>query len=742
MTITRILLVSAVLLAGLAPSASANSYWVDLASSRGEIAHGVNGFTWHAIGGPYNAYGSHCDAQPGSYIAGSYCKLRLNIPAGLTAGAPTNGGIARGGLRTANDNFVLRSERPGGNPATVVDSPGDGEWNHGWGALGSYFEVGLRTNNATQTSAISNWFHINSVAILMHDPSNPTIAALGAPGGWLGPGCHAVTYGFSDTGSQMWSTSLVNLTTGATIHNWNANPGITLIQSGVPTAAFTPCVPATSTGAHTLRMSGADRSGNSISHDFAMHFDVTRPEVSAPTRNAAPLTDGATITGSYRPTITWTIGDAHSGIARVTTRVDQTPLAHQRSGSTVTIAPEVDLPLGSHVISIDVTDNVGNTTTVTRHVNITDTTAPTINVAQPGAIGGNTPILDVTAADDRTGITAASWKVRVNGQPLLVTPTGARVQADLGYLVAGTHTIDIAVADVAGNTTHSTVQYTATLGSGNDALPGLTGIYVLDAPDTITSGQVTRIRAAAVKHGRPLAGMRAELRQGSVTVAGKPISADGTVDIALTLTTSGPLTLTVNGSGLDDQTIQYTFVARTTATPAPTDTSPAGAAAPGDQPTASGGGVANAAVRPATRPAIVARIIDGDTIKLRDGRTVQLLQVDAPETNECYGARATRQLRRILKPGIRIALSADARLAKVDHAGRLLRYVTARGTNVNRLLVQRGAAMPHFTKNRRGRLATSLLGDARVAKRNDRGLWRTCDGVRLSPRIGADTGLA
>ena len=45
--------------------------------------------------------------------------------------------------------------------------------------------------------------------------------------------------------------------------------------------------------------------------------------------------------------------------------------------------------------------------------------------------------------------------------------------------------------------------------------------------------------------------------------------------------------------------------------------------------------------------ATLAYVVDGDTIRLRGGAYVRLVQIDAPETyhqHECYGERATRAL--------------------------------------------------------------------------------------------------
>ncbi|MCW2920493.1 MAG: Micrococcal nuclease (thermonuclease)-like protein [Thermoleophilia bacterium] len=705
----------------------AGSYWAGLRADRGEVQSGVNGFSWHSHGGSFNKYGSHCEALPGSYIAGAYCILRFNVPAGLTAGAASGGGIARGDFRTANDNFVLRSERPNGNPNNVVDSPGDGAFNHGWGALGSYVDVGLRTTAATSTNATTNWFHINTIDILLNDPSAPVIRNVSAAGGaWKGPGCTALNYAWGDDGSQLWSTSLTNLSTGAGVHGWNATPSMTVVQSGVPTASFDTCLPAQPTGTYTYRTSATDRSGNPASYDFNITFDTTLPTLGEPTFAGAPIGDGATITTSYRPNFSWTIGDAHSGVASIQARIDGTPVPANVHGGTATTDLVADLSMADHTISMTVTDAVGNTTTRTQRVRVADATKPVITVNLPSRNGGNTPMLDVSAVDDRSGIAPVSWAVFVNAQPVVVASAGDRLQAELGYLVDGTHTIEVRVADRAGNGTVLQMNYTAQGNSLVNELPGIHGLYVLEAPATFEAGTMARIRAAAVKHGRPLAGMRAEIHQGAATIAGKPIAQDGTVDIAVTVNAAGPLTLTVNGSGMPDQTIEFRFVPKPEA---------AAAAAKDDKATAP-----TAAAVPATPPVTVDRVLDGDTIQLRDGRIVSLLQIDAPETDECFGGRSTRSLRALLRPGTRVTLAIDPRLTRTDAQGQLLRYVIHGRRNINRVLVQQGAAAPYFVKAQRGMHARAMLGDAMSARKARRGMWKACPATKLTPARGANTG--
>jgi endonuclease YncB( thermonuclease family) len=136
---------------------------------------------------------------------------------------------------------------------------------------------------------------------------------------------------------------------------------------------------------------------------------------------------------------------------------------------------------------------------------------------------------------------------------------------------------------------------------------------------------------------------------------------------------------------------------------------------------------------------VVALVTDGDSVRLRDGRRLRLLQVDAPEVRECHHAASTRTLRRLLPSGRRIQLQTDAALDEVDEHGRLLRYVLVGDLNVNLRVVELGAAAPYFFRGRRGRHARALLRVARAARAAGRGLWGACPGATLDPRRGAVT---
>ena len=130
----------------------------------------------------------------------------------------------------------------------------------------------------------------------------------------------------------------------------------------------------------------------------------------------------------------------------------------------------------------------------------------------------------------------------------------------------------------------------------------------------------------------------------------------------------------------------------------------------------------------------VARVADGDTIRLAGGRRVRLVQIDAPEPGrECWGDEAALALAALLPPGTEVELVRDPALDDRDRFGRLLRYVSAGGLNVNLALVERGAAAPYFFRGERGRHAVDLLDAAEAAQTARRGLWGSCAEARLDP---------
>jgi len=125
---------------------------------------------------------------------------------------------------------------------------------------------------------------------------------------------------------------------------------------------------------------------------------------------------------------------------------------------------------------------------------------------------------------------------------------------------------------------------------------------------------------------------------------------------------------------------------------------------------------------------IVASVIDGDTIRLADGRVVRLIGIDAPEARgsagrvECFAAEATTAAHQLLI-GQHVRFETD--LSNTDRYGRLLRYAYVGGAFINERLVREGFARayayPPDTRH-----AAVLKQAEREAREAHRGIWGSC----------------
>lgn len=124
----------------------------------------------------------------------------------------------------------------------------------------------------------------------------------------------------------------------------------------------------------------------------------------------------------------------------------------------------------------------------------------------------------------------------------------------------------------------------------------------------------------------------------------------------------------------------------------------------------------------------VARVVDGDTIVLADGRRVRYIGIDAPELEtegrpaECYAQEATEANRRLVA-GKSVRLERD--VSETDRFGRLLRYVYVNDTMADARLVEEGfaeaRAYPPDAKYQ-----ADLERLEREAQAARRGLWGAC----------------
>jgi micrococcal nuclease len=140
---------------------------------------------------------------------------------------------------------------------------------------------------------------------------------------------------------------------------------------------------------------------------------------------------------------------------------------------------------------------------------------------------------------------------------------------------------------------------------------------------------------------------------------------------------------------------------------------------------------------PAPGAAIVAAVVDGDTIDVEIGgrrERVRLIGIDTPETVrpgapvECFGPEASAFTAALLPVGAEIRIERD--VVGRDHFGRLLGYVfvvdgTGEETFANLEIVRQGYATtmaiePNMTFSR------EFIAAARAAEAVDLGLWAAC----------------
>ena len=122
---------------------------------------------------------------------------------------------------------------------------------------------------------------------------------------------------------------------------------------------------------------------------------------------------------------------------------------------------------------------------------------------------------------------------------------------------------------------------------------------------------------------------------------------------------------------------------------------------------------------PQMEQALVARVIDGDTIELQDGRRVRYLGIDTPEAGEYYALEATARNRQFVEGKV-VELQSGNR--DQDEYGRLLRYVYVNGMFVNAELVAQGYATSYiFDPDER--YSQVLVQLEQYAKLKNRGLW-------------------
>lgn len=113
----------------------------------------------------------------------------------------------------------------------------------------------------------------------------------------------------------------------------------------------------------------------------------------------------------------------------------------------------------------------------------------------------------------------------------------------------------------------------------------------------------------------------------------------------------------------------------------------------------------------------VARVVDGDTIKLKDGQSVRLIGIDTPERGQCNYAKAKAHLQKLIGSSA-VTLTAVKADGDKDRYGRLLRYVSVGGKDVGLDLISAGLAVARYDSRdgyaKHPKQAEYIATDARV----------------------------
>jgi len=220
----------------------------------------------------------------------------------------------------------------------------------------------------------------------------------------------------------------------------------TTIPSGTTTYVFT----GVTDGSHTFRLRAIDRAGNAVTASVTATVDVSPPTlaISSPT--------AAAFIRSHSVIVTWTAGDATSGIDHYLVSLDggsaQTVVG---TATSYTFAGTSD---GSHTIVVTAVDRAGNTHPASVTVTV-DATNPSVSIVGPAAgavISAASATVTWTASDAASGIDHI--EIRVDGGAAQTLSADATSQT-LSGLSDGTHTVNVTVVDRAGNAVSSTVSF-------------------------------------------------------------------------------------------------------------------------------------------------------------------------------------------------------------------------------------------------------------------------------------------
>lgn len=547
----------AALLALVAPllvpaSARAGNYTVRLTST--------SGTHWSTYGtGPFIVSPGRVASGKGVFGPGDYRSWRAQV---VGSGARIVGGTVRVGVTTPNAHMRGRIVVGTGNAPVVVDE------SYGTGALERAIPGGPHdwvqfdiSSTGSVTTGASGQDHVDLqfVDLVLNDTVPPVLEGLSlpAPGTWHGAGtCVPFTIRVSDQGGGLLRSQVRRASDGAIV----TELGTTQVQSPKPGPTeqhLTDCI-APGERAHgdtTFVATTWDVSGVARELAFTMRADHV-----APTITGGPA-DGSRITDTHRPSLAFAVADQGSGLAGVSATVDGAPVHVSVSGGVATLHIG-DLSRDTHVVAVAASDGAGNATRIERRITIADDAPPTVTVTSPGARGGASVELAVTARDDLSGVDPSTWTVGVDGSEVAFDGRTDGATARLGPLAPGAHRIDVGVRDRAGNLASVVHAYyvvppptpgpAAAPAPDPPSQPGRSGTFLVDSPRTaVAFGRTATVSVHVVRNGDAVVGQRVTARRDGHELATSVTDADGVARVAVPASKPGTYDAIAEGMGYE-----------------------------------------------------------------------------------------------------------------------------------------------------------------------------------------------
>jgi hypothetical protein len=277
----------------------------------------------------------------------------------------------------------------------------------------------------------------------------PTIASV-EPSGEIDTATPALSASYSDAGSGIDVNSVVLSLNGDV-------KAAMVTESQVSYAILRPLELGV---AYKVSVQVADRAGNIASSDATFSLETTPPSISG-SKPTGTVSEEDAAAGVL---IISDLSDDGSGVdpGSVMMWLDGEQVSADATAESVQYTAR-DLSYGDHTVRVVAADMLGNTADKTWEFSVDDSTPPTVTVLSPKQDGlvGVRPVIKISYADEGSGVDLTSISVKVDDAPVMATAMApaksaanvvaageASYEVKLGY---GSHTLTVAVKDVAGN---------------------------------------------------------------------------------------------------------------------------------------------------------------------------------------------------------------------------------------------------------------------------------------------------